>query len=91
MHHGSGQAEGGPKTHTGYPRRDLNTTLPLALGKTGTRRVHDGNWHFEGTKPEFLAEEFFIGKLDGWAAFESLIGGLQKRATSPASWPQRRR
>jgi hypothetical protein len=39
--------------------------------------------HFEGTKPEFLAEEFFIGKLDGWAAFESLIGGLQKRATSP--------
>jgi hypothetical protein len=39
---------------------------------------------FKGTTPEFLPEEFFVGKLDGWAVFESLIGGLQKRATISA-------
>jgi hypothetical protein len=40
---------------------------------------------FEGTKPEFLPEEFFVGKLEGWAVFESLVGGLQKRASISAT------
>ena len=31
--------------------------------------------------PAFLPEVFFIGRLEGWAVFESLTGGLQKRAT----------
>jgi hypothetical protein len=39
---------------------------------------------FKGTKPKFLPEEFFVGKLEGWAVFESLVGGLQKRATISA-------
>jgi uncharacterized protein DUF3833 len=39
---------------------------------------------FRGMKPEFLPEEFFIGKLEGWAVLESLVGGLQKRATISA-------
>ena len=39
---------------------------------------------FQDTKPEFLPEEFFVGRLDGWAVMESLIGGLQKRATISA-------
>jgi hypothetical protein len=39
---------------------------------------------FKGTKPEFLPEEFFVGRLEGWAVFESLVGGLQKRATISA-------
>ena len=43
---------------------------------------------FEGTLPEFLPEDFFSGKLEGWAVIESPIGGLQKRATISAegSW-----
>jgi hypothetical protein len=40
---------------------------------------------FKGTKPEFLPDEFFVGKLEGWAVFESLVGGLQKRATISAT------
>jgi hypothetical protein len=39
---------------------------------------------FRETRPEFLPEEFFLGKLEGWAVFESLVGGLQKRATISA-------
>jgi hypothetical protein len=40
---------------------------------------------FEGTVPEFLPEHFFAGKLEGWAVFESLVGGLQKRASITAT------
>lgn len=36
---------------------------------------------FNDTSPVFLPEEFFVGKLEGWAVVESLTGGLQKRAT----------
>lgn len=36
---------------------------------------------FSQTGPAFLPEEFFVGKLKAWAIFESLTGGLQKRAT----------
>ncbi len=36
---------------------------------------------FEGTLPEFLPEEFFNGKPEGWGVMESPMGGLQKRAT----------
>lgn len=38
--------------------------------------------------PEFLPEEFFNGKLEGWGVMESTISGLQKRATISAegSW-----
>ena len=32
-------------------------------------------------QPEVLPEEFFAGRLEGWAALESPIGGLQKQAT----------
>ena len=39
---------------------------------------------FKGTSPEFMPEEFFSGRLEGWAVFESLVGGLQKRATISA-------
>jgi len=35
---------------------------------------------FKHTVPAFLPEEFFVGRLEGWAVFESLVGGLQKRA-----------
>ena len=43
---------------------------------------------FKFTTPEFLPEQFFDGRLEGWAVFESLIGGLQRRATIAAegSW-----
>jgi hypothetical protein len=46
---------------------------------------------FKDTTPEFLPEEFFDGKLEGWAVLESLIGGLQKRATIAAEgrWSHR--
>jgi len=40
---------------------------------------------FKGTKPEFQPEDFFVGKLEGWAVIESLLGGLQKRATISAA------
>jgi hypothetical protein len=30
---------------------------------------------------EYLPEEFFDGKVEGWAVLESPVGGLQKRAT----------
>ena len=36
---------------------------------------------FRGTTPLFLPERFFIGRLEGWAVLESLVGGLLKRAT----------
>ena len=36
---------------------------------------------FKGTSPEFLPEEFFNGRLEGWAVIESLVGGLQRRST----------
>jgi hypothetical protein len=39
---------------------------------------------FKGTVPVFLPEAFFVGRLKGWAVFESLIGGLQKRASIAA-------
>ncbi len=39
---------------------------------------------FKDTKPEFLPEQFFDGRLEGWAVLESLVGGLQKRATIAA-------
>lgn len=39
---------------------------------------------FRGTVPAFLPEVFFVGRLEGWAIFESLIGGLQKRAVITA-------
>jgi hypothetical protein len=47
--------------------------------------MHMGIYDFNGTTPEFLPEEFFVGKLEGWAVFESLVGGLQKRATISAA------
>ena len=40
---------------------------------------------FKDTKPEFLPEECFVGTLEGWAVMESLIGGLQRRATISAT------
>lgn len=40
---------------------------------------------FEGTIPAFLPEQFFVGRLEGWAVVESLIGGLQRRATIAAT------
>jgi hypothetical protein len=39
---------------------------------------------FKGTSPEFLPEEFFNGRLEGWAVLESPVGGLQKRSTITA-------
>ncbi|MCG6203629.1 DUF3833 domain-containing protein [Rhodopseudomonas sp. HC1] len=39
---------------------------------------------FQNTSPEFLPEEFFNGRLEGWGVVESLIGGLQKRSTIQA-------
>jgi hypothetical protein len=36
---------------------------------------------FNGTRPEFLPEEFFNGQLEGWGVLESIVGGLQKRST----------
>lgn len=39
---------------------------------------------FKGTTPVFLPEEFFDGRLEGWGVIESLIGGLQLRATIAA-------
>lgn len=39
---------------------------------------------FKGTVPLFLPEVFFVGRLEGWAVLESLVGGLQRRATIAA-------
>ena len=39
---------------------------------------------FVGTTPLFLPEKFFVGRLEGWAVLESLVGGLLKRATISA-------
>jgi hypothetical protein len=36
---------------------------------------------FTGTVPEFILEQFFVGKLDGWGIFENLVGGFQRRCT----------
>jgi hypothetical protein len=35
--------------------------------------------NFKDTVPAFLPEEFFVGQLEGWAVFENLVGGLQRR------------
>lgn len=40
---------------------------------------------FKDTVPAFLPEEFFVGRLEGWAVFESLVGGLQRRASISAT------
>jgi len=40
---------------------------------------------FKGTVPAFLPEVFFVGHLEGWAVLESLVGGLQRRATISAT------
>ena len=34
---------------------------------------------FKGTRPIFLLEQFFVGRIEGWAVVESLVGGLLKR------------
>ncbi|MET4476534.1 DUF3833 family protein [Bradyrhizobium sp. F1.13.3] len=39
---------------------------------------------FKGTNPLLLPELFFVGRLEGWAVVESLVGGLLKRATISA-------
>lgn len=39
---------------------------------------------FAGTTPLFLPEKFFVGRLEGWAVVESLVGGLMKRASISA-------
>ncbi len=39
---------------------------------------------FKGTTPEFLPEKFLVGRLEGWAVLESVVGGLQRRATISA-------
>jgi hypothetical protein len=39
---------------------------------------------FKGIVPVFLPEVFFVGRLEGWAVLESLIGSLQKRASIAA-------
>src|SRR3954471_14995424 len=39
---------------------------------------------FKETKPLFLPETFFVGRLEGWAVLESLVGGLLKRASIAA-------
>ena len=39
---------------------------------------------FAGTTPVFLPEQFFVGRLEGWAVVESLVGGLLKRASISA-------
>src|SRR4051812_12032833 len=39
---------------------------------------------FKGSVPVFLPEVFFLGSPEGWAVMESLIGGLQRRATITA-------
>lgn len=39
---------------------------------------------FKFTTPELLPEDFFNGRLEGWAVLESLTGGLQRRATITA-------
>ena len=39
---------------------------------------------FKGTSPAFIPEEFFLGNLEGWAVFESVTGGLLRRASISA-------
>ncbi|WP_346730704.1 DUF3833 family protein [Bradyrhizobium sp. 199] len=39
---------------------------------------------FAGTSLLFLPEKFFVGRLEGWAVVESLVGGLLKRASIAA-------
>ena len=40
---------------------------------------------FNGSVPVFLPEQFFLGRLEGWAVIENFVGGLQKRATITAA------
>jgi hypothetical protein len=49
--------------------------------------------NFKGTNPVFLPEDFFNGHLEGWGVLESLVGGLQRRATITAEgkWNQQER
>lgn len=46
----------------------------------GKLRIDD----FKGAVPAFLPELLFVGSLERWAVLESLIGGLQRRATITA-------
>ena len=39
---------------------------------------------FEDTRPEFRPEEFFVGRLEGWALLQGPLGGVQRRATIKA-------
>src|SRR5438105_35089 len=52
-----------------YSSDDLSRGLPMAIDA------------FKATAPLFLPERFFVGRLEGWAVLESLVGGLLKRAT----------
>src|SRR5262245_25879900 len=56
--------------------RDRN--LIIGLSVSGSPMSIDD---FKGTKPLFLPERFFVGRLEGWAVVESPIGGLLQRAT----------
>lgn len=44
--------------------------------------------HFKETKPLFLPEAFFVGRLEGWAVVESLVGGFlsERRYRVTANW-----
>jgi hypothetical protein len=39
---------------------------------------------FRDMSPAFIPEEFFLGDLEGWTVFESLTGGLLRRASIKA-------
>lgn len=39
---------------------------------------------FAGTGPAFRPEDFFDGKLEGWAVLEGPLGGLERRASIKA-------
>jgi Protein of unknown function (DUF3833) len=78
-------------------REQRNPNGPLCVEQNSERRIVPTQApegaemaivDFKGTQPEFLPEEFFAGRLEGWAVLESLVGGLQKRATITAegSW-----
>ena len=47
------------------------------------RKSHGHRW-LAGTSPAFLPGQFFVGRLEGWAVVESLVGGLLKRASITA-------
>ena len=39
---------------------------------------------YSETLPAFVPEEFFVGRLEGWAVLEGPLGGLQRRASIKA-------